>query len=320
MRVVFIRGANVDVKRTCAFAMEALRARKRMIDKKALCRQIAELAEKGLIQVTAYDGQMLAGLLLLKTDGKDWEINPGVFGGHPLIAAGQDEARVYRFLLEGAEACAREHGASGIQLTAIRRPDECGERADHARYEDRGLSHVLSYVEMICSVRQNIPDALPLPEGYSFAPITTLPREELYPVYRAAFLQGEARFFFLQDEAEQRDYFETLGWEEACQIPVSHMVMANESPVAFSLVLPFSISSYHISCMCVHPAHQRRRLGEAMLVHILRSAAAADVPLISLGTEPEMRACCLYSKYGFEIRGGTSYYVKSFSMDPQPSG
>lgn len=313
MRVVFIRGRNLDVKRTCRFAIEVLRARSRMIDKKGLCRQIEELAETGLIKVAAFDGKKLAGLILLKTDEDEWEINPGVFGGHPLIAAGQDEARVTRFLLEGAEACARENGASGIRLIAIRRPEECGERADHARYEDRGLEHELSYVEMICSVRHNIPDPLELPPGFSFAPITALPREELFPVYEAAFQQGEARFFFLQDEKEQREYFETLGWEEACQTNVSHIVMAEGRPAAFSLVLPFSIRSYHISCMCVHPEYQRRRLGEAMLVRILRRAADADVPLISLGTEPEMRACCLYTKYGFEIRGGTSYYVKSFS-------
>ena len=309
MKVVFIRGADLDMNRTCNFVVAALKARSRMIDRKSLCGQIRELTETGLIKVAAYEGKDLAGLILLDTQKDEWQINPGILGGHPLIAPGHDVRAVSQNLLDAVDECAREKAARKLRLTAIRRPEECGDRADHGFYEEKGYRNELSYVEMNCKVEKNLPAPIDLPEGYSLKLLESTQPEELFPIYQAAFEHGEARFYFLQDESERRDYFHTLGWDEAHPL-TSHLIEWNAKPVAFSLVLPFSLRSYHISCMCVHPDHQRLRLGEAMLIHILRSAAAADVPIISLGTEPEMRACCLYTKYGFEIRGGSSFYVK----------
>lgn len=308
MRVVFVQGQDLDLHRTCSFVRKSLNARGRMIDRESVCRLIRNFTKTGLVKAAAYHGQELVGLVLLSTGDATWRINPDVLGGCPFTAPGQDPKPIQESLLKAVVAYATSHDAEALELIAIRRPEECGDLADHDTYQKHGFEHELSYVEMICPVEATLPAPLALPEGYQLEPLGSTTKDALYPIYDAAFLHGEARFFFLQDDLTRRDYFDNLGWEEVGSLSASHVIRCGEEPVAFSLVLPFSMRSYHISCMCVHPDHQRRRLGEAMLVHILRTASAEEIPLISLGTEPEMRACCLYKKYGFEIRGGSSHY------------
>lgn len=314
MRVVFVRGEELDLNRTCTFVRESLKTRKRMIDRESVCRVIRELTGTGLVKAAAYHGKDLVGVVLLSTGESTWKINPDVLGGHPFIAPGMDRDPISECLLREIIEYANGQHAGSLELIAIRRPEECGDLANHDCYVRHGFEHELSYVEMVYPVESNVPEPLEFPQGYERRPINAMTAEELYPVYHEAFERGEARFFFLQGEEERRDYYETLGWDEARTLDASHMICQGDEPVAFSLVLPFSLRSYHISCMCVHPEHQRIRLGEAMLVHILRKAVDEGIPLISLGTEPEMRACQLYKKYGFEIRGGSSHYRLTFPL------
>jgi ribosomal protein S18 acetylase RimI-like enzyme len=119
--------------------------------------------------------------------------------------------------------------------------------------------------------------------------------------HREAFSAGDASFFFQQDEAERRGYFNTLGIEEAVGEKASLALTQGGRMVGFTLVLPYGEANCHISCMCIHPDYMGQGMGKLLLRLIKKRALEQGYETITLGTDVNMRAFDLYRKHGFEV-------------------
>lgn len=159
-----------------------------------------------------------------------------------------------------------------------------------------------TYVDMVCKVAQKKYDENVLVEDVVIEPVRNIETEALYQCYLAAFRTGDAKFFTLQDEAEQRRYFdEDLGFPDVLENPASFAYVVKDKLIGFALVLQFEEKSYHISCMCILPEHQGRSLARTMLNRIKNIALENGCTSLTLGTEPEMKAYHLYKNNGFVV-------------------
>jgi ribosomal protein S18 acetylase RimI-like enzyme len=157
------------------------------------------------------------------------------------------------------------------------------------------------YVEMICRLAERPEIEVSLPEGYERLMLDGVKEDDLYPCYCAAFQAGDARFFFDQNEEERRAYFDTLCLDEARDEPGSSLILKDGGIAGFTYVLPYGDTNRHISCMCIHPDHQRRGLGRFMLGSAMQEVAAQGHKSITLGTDTDLVAFHFYRKYGFKI-------------------
>lgn len=161
---------------------------------------------------------------------------------------------------------------------------------------------MIKYVEMMCNLASCDLETPPLSPEFSIKPVEAFSLDELYVCYFQTFNQGDAKFFFLQDENEQREYFETLGFEEAGDDPMSFVMVRQDEIIGFSITLKRGEeTNRHISCMCILPTYQGRGLGRWMLSRIMDEALKQGAASITLGTEPDMKAFSLYSSSGFEV-------------------
>ncbi len=158
----------------------------------------------------------------------------------------------------------------------------------------------MDYVEMICELEEH-KDVDEAPEGIEVVPLGSVPVDDLYVEYVRAFSAGDAEFFFAQSDEESRDYFDTLGLEQAVDDPASHALVDGGELVGFTYVLPYGERNRHISCMVIRPERQDQGLGKLMLSIAQNRAAADGARTMTLGTEAAMRAFHLYRKHGFSV-------------------
>ena len=161
---------------------------------------------------------------------------------------------------------------------------------------------MIRYVEMKCSLTGWDTENRPLSQEFHLKPVGAFSLDELYTCYTRSFGQGDAKFFFLQDENERREYFETLGFEEVGDDPSSFVLVKQGEIIGFSITLKRGEeTNRHISCMCILPAYQGQGLGKWMLYHIVEEALKQSASTLTLGTEPGMKAFSLYNHNGFKV-------------------
>lgn len=157
------------------------------------------------------------------------------------------------------------------------------------------------YVEMFCYLNDKSDSEMEIPSSYTVKALTSAKEDDLYQCYYKAFKAGDARFFFEQSEAERRDFFDELELAKARNEAGSVAICKDGDIIAFTYVIPYGDKKCHISCMAVHPDHQRQGLGAFMVQHAKQMAAAEGYQSITLDTETSMGAFHLYTKYGFTI-------------------
>lgn len=159
-----------------------------------------------------------------------------------------------------------------------------------------------TYVDMRCELGPKAGDENVSIEDVVVGSLDSCQPDDLYGCYTAAFSAGDAKFYQLQSEEEQRRYFcQELGFPDVLTNPASFAYKIEEKIIGFVLVLTNLEYNYHISCMCILPEYQNRGLGNAMLSRIMDVAIENGCQSITLGTEPGMRAFHLYRKNGFEV-------------------
>ena len=156
-------------------------------------------------------------------------------------------------------------------------------------------------VEMIWYHKERTQEELVPPLGFDISSLKKIVQDDLYPCYFAAFQAGDSQLFFRQSEEEWRDFFDTLGFDQAQDEPGTVMLLKAGQIVGFTLVVPYGETNCHISCMCVHPNFQRQGLGSFMLNHAKVKAISQGYKSITLWTEPKMGAFRLYHQHGFKI-------------------
>jgi ribosomal protein S18 acetylase RimI-like enzyme len=158
------------------------------------------------------------------------------------------------------------------------------------------------YVEMICHLKETRLKDIPLPEAYEIRSLKDIHPDDIYPCYLAAFQAGDHPFFQQQYDAEKRDFFDSLGFDQAKNMPESSLILKYNQIAGFTLIVPYGETNCHISCMCVHPDDQQQGLGAFMLKQAINTATLQGYKTITLWTETAMGAFQLYLKHGFEIR------------------
>jgi ribosomal protein S18 acetylase RimI-like enzyme len=159
----------------------------------------------------------------------------------------------------------------------------------------------LVYVEMVCDLVGYRGETVSLSSEYTLHPLGAVDAETLYPCYVASFKAGDSLLFHQQNEAEQREFFDSLCLEEARTTPGSSLISKAGRVVGFTYLIPYGEKNCHISCMCVAPEEQRRGLGKVMLDYVIWMARENGIDSITLGTEPAMRAFRLYRIFEFEV-------------------
>lgn len=262
------------------------------------------LSENPTQIVSVHSDAGLVGLLVLYVrNPTTLELSPGsLLGGHPVIAPDNNEQEVGGHLLEAAIAWARQVGFTKIEAIT---PLVAGEPGYQALYEAHGFTLRGQYVEMICRLPEPVPEVSLPPAGFALKPLSQASPAELFQCYYEAFNTGDAQFFFDQDEQERREYFDTLGYEEALNEPASVILLQDQQLVGFAFVLPYGAANCHISCMCVAAEWRGRGLGELILHAIMHQAVQQGCQTITLGTDIHMRAYELYRKNGFVVTEGS---------------
>ena len=255
-------------------------------------------------------GELVGWVLLVVQEHEKVEINPWLLGGHPIVSPTQEHKESSAMLLQEAIKWAKIRNARSINLAV---PIEDSESTNHEQekwYATQGFTPLLKYVEMKCNLSANIVTDISIPEGIKSESLENADENELYACYEQAFQGGDAKFFFTQSDAERRDYFDTLGLEEARGHAASSVLVKDGQLIGFTYVLPYGEKNCHISCMCVHPDYQGLGLGKAMLHTAMRNAQTQGMQSMTLGTETKMRAYHLYRKNGFEVLDGAILFEK----------
>jgi ribosomal protein S18 acetylase RimI-like enzyme len=156
-------------------------------------------------------------------------------------------------------------------------------------------------VEMICGLSDQTQNDIELPAGFNVNALIHVQEDELYPCYLAAFRAGDSKLFFKQGQTKQREFFETLAFDQARNEPGSLVIMKEDQIIGFTYLVPYGETNRHISCMCVHPDFQRQGLGSFMLEYAKNEAYSQGYRSITLWTEAAMGAFELYRKHGFMI-------------------
>lgn len=158
----------------------------------------------------------------------------------------------------------------------------------------------MDYVEMICDLA-DVDGLAEVPPGIEVVPLGDVDVADLYVEYVRAFSAGDAEFFPAQDEAERREFFDTLGLEKAVKDGASHALRSQDGLIGFTYVLPYGDTNRHISCMVIRPELQGQGLGKVMLGIAQQRAGSDGAKTMTLGTETAMRAYHLYRKHGFTV-------------------
>jgi ribosomal protein S18 acetylase RimI-like enzyme len=302
--------ALADIARV-TYAARRDELEKRNITTKELKEMFQEnFAEEAPSFVLATSGEALIGLLLLyRTTPTSIALNPGqILGGHPLVAPGSDARRVASGLIQEAIDWAWSEGIERVELTIPMAKDNALQSEYDTFYGGFGFGKEEEYVEMICHLAGWADQDISVPPALEIRPLRDAPVEQLYRCYHQAFSAGDASFFFQQDEREKREFFDTLGLEEAVGEKASLFFAQNRRMVGFSFVLPYGEGNCHISCMCIHPDFMSQGLGKSLLQLIKKRALQQGYKTITLGTDVNMRAFQLYRKHGFEVTSGSTVY------------
>lgn len=160
---------------------------------------------------------------------------------------------------------------------------------------------MFEYVEMKFDLLNfnNVPHNIDM---VCFKKLTSHNKEQCLDIYLNTFSASDAEFFKQQNHQEQLNYFENeLGLPDAYKYAESIIVEYDGKPIGFSMGIDYGQNNFHISCMCISPSYQGMGIGKLLLNHIAFASSSRGIKSISLGTEKNMKAYSLYSKFGFKI-------------------
>ena len=252
------------------------------------------------VVICVHSDKTLKGWLMLHiTSPTMVEINPGPFGGHPVVLPGSDSAKIRSVLIREALTYATREKFTKIDLTV-----PMGSNTSKDLYKTYGFEPF--YFCMVCTLSDEI--RVTLPEGFKINHTSDVDEDDLYMCYYHAFSAGEAQFFFDQTEDEKRKFFSELAstgtMDEECSL-----VLMKEQVVGFTYVVQYGKEgNCHLNLICIHPDFQGLRLGE-MLLRLTMRKAARQYETMTLYTEADTSALELYRACGFKKGGGNITYI-----------
>jgi len=257
------------------------------------------------VVICARSHNELVGWLMLHTTSPAMaEINPGPFGGHPVVR-GSSEVRAC--LIKEAISYATARGFEKIDLTiSMEEPSEQFKTYE-SQYTACGFEPF--YFCMKCILSEQEYSGFEVPAGIEIKQTTQVSEDDLYHCYCDAFSAGEAEFFFDQTEDEKWEFFKELSPSEALIEECSLVFIKDQHVVGFTYLLEYGgEENSHLSLICIHPDFQGQGLGKALLFTTMKKAAR-KYRAMTLYTEADTSALELYRACGFREGGGSITYI-----------
>lgn len=258
------------------------------------------------VAVLARSDETLVGWLVLYiANPVTVEINPGLFGGHP-IGLPESYTEIRSNLIKEALNWATAEGFERVDLTISMEEPEF--KAHEQWYRAFGFEPF--YFCMKCNLSEHETDVT-IPAGIEIKKTTEVSEGDLYHCYYDAFSAGEAQFFFDQTEDERWEFFKELAPSEVMIEESSLVLMKDQQIIGFTYVLKYGgEENSHLSLICIHPDFQGHNLGRALLLLTMKKAAQ-HYKTMTLYTEADTRARVLYRRCGFKKGGGSITYIYS---------
>lgn len=253
------------------------------------------------------DGEVIGCVLLYRLGDSDLiEINPGsILGSHPIVSPGFDELQVGAELVDGAKSWVVQKGFDAVYLDIPW--DPTGSQEPYARYRDKygalGFEVIQQVRQMDCTLPTEIP-ATSHPPGVELAQVRTVDREALYQCHYAAYMSGDAQYFYQMDDRERRADFERITSPGITGHPAS-LVIAQEGRIIGYCLLFGDGDFSELMSLAVLPDFRRRGLGIFLLGACMEEAAKQGHETMHLIVDVKNEAAAqLYRKCGFKEVGG----------------
>jgi ribosomal protein S18 acetylase RimI-like enzyme len=253
------------------------------------------------------DGEVIGCVLLYRLGNSDLiEINPGsILGNHPLVSPGFDEGQVSAELVGGAKSWVVQKGFDAVYLDIPW--DPTAPQEPYERYRDRygalGIEVIQQVRQMDCTLPAEIP-ATSHPPAVELAQVRTVDREALYQCHYAAYMSGDAQYFYQMDDRERRADFERITSPDIREHPASLAITQEGRIIGYCLLFGDGDFSELMS-LAVLPDFRRRGLGIFLLGACLQGAARQGHRTMHLIVDVRNEgAARLYRKCGFKEVGG----------------
>ena len=309
MNITTCRPDEIDIKELAAFIFQV---RDTEVDRRNWGLEDLERKLQHEWAFNAYvlarsDGELIGYSLLFQIEDSDLiEINPGtLLGHHPIVAAGFDEDAVGAAMVEAAKQCVVEDGFEALYIDIPWDPTAPAESYDvyRERYGVLGFEVIQQMLQMNIPLPADVPFTR-LPTNIQLSQIESVDREALYQCHHAAYLAGEAQYYFQMDEAERCDDFERIYAPNIRAHPASLALTQNGDILGYFLLFGKADFS-EVMSLAVHPDHRRRGYGRLLMHECIRRAGEAGHKRMHLIVDVKNeRAAALYRQCGFMETGG----------------
>jgi len=253
------------------------------------------------------DGEVIGCVLLYRLVDSDLvEINPGsILGSHPIVSPGVEEQQVGAELVDGAKSWVVQNGFDAVYLDIPW--DPTAPQGPYERYRERygalGFEVIQQIRQMDCTLPAEIPATSP-PPAVELAQVQTVDREALYQCHYAAYMRGDAQYFYQMDDRERRADFERITSSDIRGHPASLVITQEGRIIGYCLLFGDGDFSELMS-LAVLPGFRRRGLGIFLLGACMEEAARQGHKTMHLIVDVRNEgAAQLYRKCGFKEVGG----------------
>ncbi len=258
--------------------------------------------------ITARSGEELAGCVLLYRLGNSdlIEINPGsLLGSHPIVASGFDSQAVGAELIEAAKYYLVQEGFNAVYIDIPW--DPTGPQDAYDRYRERYAQLGFEVIQQVRQMNVSLPaetPAIPPPPDILLSQILCLDEDELYQCHYAAYMNGQAQYFYQMDDQERRADFERIFSPNTKGSPASLAITHDGRVIGYCLL--FSEGDFsELMSLAIHPDYRRRGLGIFLLGACMGRAAQQGHTTMHLIVDVKnVGAAELYRKCGFRDVGG----------------
>jgi ribosomal protein S18 acetylase RimI-like enzyme len=252
-------------------------------------------------------GKLIGYALLYQIgDSKMIEINPGeILGYHPFVAPGYDENEISSALIVASKESIVKAGFDSLYIDIPWNPAEPAET--YAEYHRRYGRLGFEVIQLVHKMNVDLPvevGNLEISEGIALAQIQFAETEALYQCHHAAYLQGDAQYYFQVDDDERKDDFNRVYSETVRAHPASLVLTSGDQVIGY--VMLFAEGDFtEVMSLAVHPEFRRKGYGRLLMMECLKRAGENEHKLMHLIVdEKNLGARKLYQGCGFKVSGG----------------
>ncbi len=165
---------------------------------------------------------------------------------------------------------------------------------------------LFSRVAMLLEIDEVEPNDPDLKEGYTFEPFSIEKVDELFAVMRDANPLEHADSSIYPElgnpEISKKMFAKLTNDFTGLNVKINPQILFDEKVIGISFVFTNSPEVAFVGEVCIHPNHQRKGLGKALMNQIIKSCSEEGMKKIGLAvTTSNVGAYKLYEKLGFKV-------------------